>query len=275
MLISDSFSLFVADKMVYCAPATVTYYKNILHRFHIFLISEDIFECDDINADVLKRFISSLRLSGVKSTSIHTYFRGIKNFCSWGILEGIIKPFNYHLKLPRQDPYLELPLSASEADDILKYIRQYCLSDKELFFRLMLDCGLRSSEALNLKYQDIDHINGLLHINQSKFDKSRIVPVPDCVLSLSDPDGSGRIFSFGSSGKNSFFVRLKKICPRVHAHLLRHTFATSYMMSRKNLDYLSNYLGHSSYDVTKIYIRSAFQCDLAQYDIYRISEIFK
>ena len=61
---------------------------------------------------------------------------------------------------------------------------------------------------------------------------------------------------------------------RLHAHLLRHTFATSYMVNVGNLEFLRMYLGHGSYDVTKIYIQSAYQCKLLKYDIYKIDDCF-
>ncbi|MBO6207674.1 MAG: tyrosine-type recombinase/integrase [Lachnospiraceae bacterium] len=61
---------------------------------------------------------------------------------------------------------------------------------------------------------------------------------------------------------------------RVRAHLLRHTFATSYMIQVGNLEFLRMYLGHSTYNVTLNYIQSAYQCNLLKYDIYKIDNIF-
>ncbi|MDE7323162.1 MAG: site-specific integrase [Lachnospiraceae bacterium] len=51
------------------------------------------------------------------------------------------------------------------------------------------------------------------------------------------------------------FARLKKDSgiSRLHAHLLRHTFATSYLVGGGNLEFLRVFLGHSDYNVTRGY----------------------
>lgn len=277
MNIYDSFDLFLNDKKVYCAAKTCDYYKNVIHVFSLFLDKRDIFDTNLINQPLLKDFVLFLRQKEIKNTSIHTYFRAVKNYCYWGICENIIPPFDFHIKLPRQDPDQVLPLSKKEVDDILKYIRALGKSaeNKELFFRLLLDCGMRSSEVLKLTREDIDFEKGIISINQSKYDKSRMIPLPSCVRFLV-PDLPGKLFSFGVSGKSSFFRRLQEQTglKRLHAHLLRHTFATSYMVKVGNLEFLRMYMGHSSYDVTKTYIQSAYQCNLLKYDIYEIDDCF-
>lgn len=277
MNITDSFDLFLNDKKVYCSIKTCEYYKNILHVFSSFLSQNSISDTSMIDIDIIKSYVLFLRTKCIKNTSIHTYMRGIKNYCFWGICEGIISPFDVRVKLPRQDPDQILPLSKNEVDSILKYIHNSCFNpdNKELFFRLLLDCGLRSSEALKLHRNDIDFDKNIISINKSKYDKSRMIPLPAHVRSLV-PDRAGSLFSFGVSGKNSFFRRMQSALslPRLHAHLLRHTFATSYMVKVGNLEFLRMYMGHSSYDVTKTYIQSAYQCNLLKYDIYEIDDCF-
>lgn len=277
MNIHNIFQIYLDDKKVYCADKSCDFYRNMLHVFSIYLDSHSIFDTSLLSPDVLKNYVVYLRHKGIKNTSIHTYMRGVNNFLNWGILNGMLPPFDYHIKLPRPDPDQILPLSTDEVNNILKYIRTSCYDpdNKELLFRLLLDCGMRSSEALSLSLEDIDTTKNLIMINQSKYDKSRMIPLPERVKHLL-PSGSGSLFSFDSSGKNSFFARLKagSGVPRLYAHLLRHTFATSYMVNVGNLEFLRMYLGHSSYDVTKTYIQSAFQCKMLKYDIYKIDDIF-
>lgn len=277
MNIKDSFEVYLNDKSVYCAEKSCEYYKNMLHVFSLFLSSVNISDTSALSSDVLKSYVLHLRSKDLKNTSIHTYMRAVKNFCYWGICNGLVTPFDYHIKLPRPDPDQILPLSTDEVNSILTYIHSLdkTSKNKELFFRLLLDCGLRSSEALSLGSDDVDIVNNIIKINQSKYDKSRMIPLPERVKDLI-PDKTGRFFEFEESGKNSFFARLKagSHVPRLHAHLLRHTFATSYMVKVGNLEYLRMYMGHSSYDVTKTYIQSAYQCNLLKYDIYQIDDIF-
>lgn len=277
MHINESFDKFLKDKDIYCATKTCDYYKNITHIFGLYLSQKNISDTSLIDTDLLKDFVLFLRNKDIKNTSINTYMRGIKNYCSWCIYNGYMDPFDYKVKLPRPDPDQILPLSSSEVDDILKYIQNECYKskNKELFFRLLLDCGMRSREALMLSRKDIDLNKGIISINKSKYNKSRMIPLPDRVRVLI-PDDEGYLFSFGESGKHDFFVRLRKQTgiQRVRAHLLRHTFATSYMIKVGNLEFLRMYMGHSSYNVTQNYIQSAYQCNLLKYDIYKIDDIF-
>lgn len=48
-----------------------------------------------------------------------------------------------------------------------------------VFFRMIYTCGLRVSEARLLKVRDVDLTNGILTINHSKKDNSRLVPMTD------------------------------------------------------------------------------------------------
>lgn len=276
MTITESFDLYLKDKNVYCADKSVEYYENMMHVFELFLQEEKLEETGQIGSNTLKDYVMYLRNKNIKNTSIHTYMRAVKNYCNWGICNGILIPFDYHIKLPREDPDLHLPLSTTEVNDILTYIKTTEKPDQtELLFRLMLDCGMRSSEALSLRSVDVDKKKGIIKINQSKYEKSRMLPLPGHVSDLI-PDAPGNIFNLSESGKQSLFARMQKHTgiKRLHAHLLRHTFATSYMMQVGNLEYLRMYMGHGSYDVTKNYIQSAYQCNLLKYDIYKIDPIF-
>jgi len=55
--------------------------------------------------------------------------------------------------------------------DDLKTYTYYCL------FGLLAVSGLRIGEALRLKNEDVDLVNGVLNIRESKFGKSRLVPL--------------------------------------------------------------------------------------------------
>ena len=49
---------------------------------------------------------------------------------------------------------------------------------------------------------------------------------------------------------------------RLYPHLLRHTFATNYIIQVGNLEVLRVLLGHSSISITQIYIHLATQMQL-------------
>lgn len=62
------------------------------------------------------------------------------------------------------------------------------------------------------------------------------------------------------------FAKLKKYTgiERLHPHLLRHTFATQYIVNGGNLEMLRLIMGHSSITVTQIYLHLANNIKLMQ-----------
>ena len=63
-----------------------------------------------------------------------------------------------------------------------------------VLFRMLYLCGLRVSEARLLKVGDVDLENGILHIQHSKKDNSRLVPMSDALSRKMPP-----VFKKGSS----------------------------------------------------------------------------
>lgn len=293
MRIADLYDAFINDRMTYCAPDSIRYYRDNLSFFIKWLQSSGIDDTDQLDPDVLRKFVVYLRdIRQVKATSIHTYFRAIYSFLHWMIDEDHMQQFKYKIKLPRQNPETVLPLSQDEVEHILKTISVTSENARRdlLMFRLLLDCGLRRSEVVNLRCKDVNLQNRLLMINDSKFSKSRIVPIPDLVLDLiryqllnrdADSDDSLLLHRRGGpitvSCIKQFFERLKRRSGinRLHAHLLRHTFGTSYMSYRGNLEYLRIYMGHETLQMTLNYVHLSLQLQLSGYQVYKIDDVFK
>lgn len=51
-----------------------------------------------------------------------------------------------------------------------------------LIFRMIYSCGMRVSEAINLTVSDVDLVQGVIHVRETKFDKERLLPVHDDLL---------------------------------------------------------------------------------------------
>ena len=152
-----------------------------------------------------------------------------------------------------------------------------------LMFHLMLDCGLRRQEVIHLTWEDVHLDSNYIVIRNSKYNKNRLVPLPDFLamrlvslprtcLSVLTKDGNTTITE--SCIKN-FFRRLRnRTIPRLHPHLLRHTFATSYICGGGNMEFLRLYLGHAGYAITKDYLHISYQMHIAGYQIYELDNIF-
>ncbi len=155
-----------------------------------------------------------------------------------------------------------------------------------LLFRILYCCGLRVSEAVNLKIRDVNLLDGVLAIRHAKFDKERLVPM-SADLSQYCRRYYNEVHSV-SSEKEFFFIKRdgtpyctdyvhdcfmkilwkagisrggRGIGPRVHD--FRHTFAVSALKQMHDngmdiycsLPLLSIYLGHESVAATERYVR--------------------
>lgn len=292
MKIQAMIDAFLADRAVYCAPETMRYYREALGRFACWCDSMGYTGLAQLDLGLLKQYAVYLRQDRrIKATSIHTEFRAVNAFLRYAMDNGSLPEFSYKLRLPKSDPAIVLPLTAGEVDELLRVIAstsEDSLRDT-LLFRLMLDCGLRSSEVRHLRLEHLDIDRRLLRIVDSKYNKSRLLPMPEIVAALLrlylcdrypgvGPALLGRTgnAAITADSLKKFFQRLKQRSgvQRIHAHLLRHTFATSYMISHNNIEYLRLYLGHEEYSVTKGYIHLASQCLLTHYDCYQIDSCF-
>lgn len=133
---------------------------------------------------------------------------------------------------------------------------------------LIYACGLRRSELLNLKSNDILSDRLLLHIKQSKGKKDRLVPLSNKLLEmlreyyktykpkvwLFEGQQAGEPYS-EKSLESVLKQAVSKACINkpVTLHWLRHSYATHLLESGTDLRYIQELLGHNSSRTTEIY----------------------
>ena len=155
-----------------------------------------------------------------------------------------------------------------------------------VFFRMIYTCGLRMSEARLLKVGDVDLENGILNIQHSKMDNSRLVPMSNSLaercrnyskgahpfLAPEDyffPAFGGKPMTIGNVYKNfrKFLWQAgishngRGFGPRVHD--FRHAYAVHCLKKWVEQDkdlaaylpVLKTYLGHDSFEETAYYLR--------------------
>ncbi len=297
MTIAQADKHFMENRAVYCSDKTLRSYACHLQVFYHFLeafyqqpIELLTFEQLPPDDNIYSGFILSQR-SKVKNSTIRSYCRTIKVFLRYCYEEDYCRDYLKKVKLPKDDAIPRMPLYADEVAAIdatfdrqtLKGSRNYCI------FHLMLDCGLRREEVTALKLENLDFARNLLSIEISKGMKSRIVLIPDFLLDAintylqMEHPVSGYLFRSLKTGEpitdntiKQMFQHLKEESgvQRVHAHLLRHTFATSYLIGGGNLEFLRVFLGHTDYNVTKQYSQLAAKCKMLGVAVYRLDPIF-
>ena len=127
---------------------------------------------------------------------------------------------------------------------------------------LTYSVGLRVSEVVNLKIEDIDSKRMLIHIKNAKGKKDRIVPLSETVLELLRKywkDHKPKEYLF--NGRNSFKYSIQS-CQRIYKkyidekssiHTLRHSSFTSLLESGTDIRIIQKIAGHASSKTTEIY----------------------
>lgn len=169
------------------------------------------------------------------------------------------------LRSPKKKP-LPTVLSHSEVKDLLNRVRnpkyRMCLT-------LIYSCGLRISEATNLKVTEIDSQRMVIHVH-GKGGKDRLVPLPDPILiPLREYWLIQRARPWLFPGRNSkdplnnnnirqalkAVVKEKGLTKHVTPHSLRHSYATHLLENRVDLRVIQALLGHTSPKTTSLYTR--------------------
>ena len=136
---------------------------------------------------------------------------------------------------------------------------------------LMLHCGLRISEVVNLRPSNINLTKGKLRVENGKGNKDRDLAIPDYLIDLLDswrkkrPQGDYFFSTLKGEKLSARYVQnmVKRyaqkagITKNISPHNLRHTYATQYYKQTKDIETLRRILGHSDISTTTIYITLA------------------
>jgi integrase/recombinase XerD len=247
------------------SPKTLTYYQNVWRVLAPHLPDSP----GALTKQSVMAAISALKESGKHSdTSINCYLRGFRAFVKWAQAEGHVRP-----DLQVREMKVAETLIKTFSDDQLKRVLSYrpkYLDERRVWTMLIvaLDTGIRMSELINLKRQDLMLDNLLIKV-MGKGRKERIVPMSaECRRWLwewlkSHPHEWVWATKRGTriTVRNSY-RDLKALCRTVGVagvrcswHTLRHTMATNYAAAGGNVLYLRAILGHADLAMTQRYVR--------------------
>ena len=135
----------------------------------------------------------------------------------------------------------------------------------KLLIQLMYGCGLRVSEAVKMKIQDLDLDRRVLTIRQGKGRKDRQLPIPKSLID--DLKNSITIRKYLFEGRKNHIAqktayeivknasKKAEIRKKLSCHTLRHSFATHLLESGTDIRYIQELLGHSRLQTTQIYTK--------------------
>lgn len=173
-----------------------------------------------------------------------------------------------HLKgLPRRNREHKLPVVLSQQEARRLFAVTTNLKHKALLM-VAYDSGLRLSELLNLRVDDIDSDRMVIRVRRGKGQKDRYARLTPGLLEVLREYWRvyrPRVWLFpGAAPDQHYNIAtpghvLRKLCrkagihKRVTMHTLRHSFATHLLEAGTNLRVIQTFLGHGSLRTTALY----------------------
>jgi len=176
-------------------------------------------------------------------------------------------------------------LNEEERKALLKQANKRYITGQRnrLMMQLMFNLGLRLAEVVNLKWEDIDFLTGVLMIREGKGRKDRTLYIKDnnwrgdndkqALLDWQarQVESLGEIpeYVFTTTSKHAAGKMLQPryiqdviyryaaragIKKHVSPHTLRHTFGSDLYRKTKDIVTVKNALGHNSINTTMIYV---------------------
>jgi integrase/recombinase XerD len=243
------------------SPSTSAIYRRALIAFG----------STPLNKPALAAWVLALREHGHSIGGVNVLTRAISSYLSWLHEEGHTRE---HLRI-RQIPNPPRAIKVFSDAEVRRLVahrpkRKATLRTWTLMI-LLLDTGLRISEALGLERRHIDLDGRILHV-LGKGHRERLVPIStECrkhLYRLVARGGNPTDLVFATRSDMRLRYRntyrdVKVLCAaigitgrHVHPHAFRHCFATNYIRRGGDIYRLSRILGHSAIGTTTLYLRS-------------------
>lgn len=263
------------------SPHTVTAYQNDLSQFFDFLEHQyGLRDLDGIDHTIIRSWFVSLMEQGVSERSVNRKMTTLKSFYRFLIKSGHaeVNPMNRltSLKMSRRLPQYVEQEGMDHLFEQLDYGEGYPAIRDRLILELFYSTGMRLSELVHLREQDVDLRHASLKV-LGKRNKERIIPFGSTI---------GELMKGYLKIKNELFPgqpwliltdRGQQIYPKLvyrivnqalaqvstltkkSPHILRHTFATHLLNNGAELNAVKELLGHSSLAATQIYTHNEIE----------------
>lgn len=217
---------------------------------------------EEIGDKDLMQFLDKLAQEGKSSFTINQYHAAYKLYAK----EILHKTWN--VPFPYAKRHQKLPVVLSR-EDIRKIIGVTKNNKHRLIISLAYGTGLRVSEIINLRVEDVDIKELSVVVREGKGGKDRISILPeklknDLLNMMVGKAGKAYLFESERGGRlttrtaQAIFAKslaLARIKKEATFHSLRHSFATHLLENGVDVRYIQQLLGHASITTTQLYTK--------------------
>jgi site-specific recombinase XerD len=270
--------LFLDDNKARFSSETIRSYKMALNQFFSFCEKN----YDEVKATDIRAWMASMEENGLKPRSIHLKLSAIKSFYQYCMEENKTrKNPTLTVHTPKKDDSLPYYLSKRQVA-LLQELTKGDLRDRAIVETLYAT-GVRVSELLQIKLEDIKWENRQIWIRKGKGNKERFVLFThDCAERLKTylhhrKYDNEYLFTNNRGGhlsrvyvEKKFQEYTSKLGFKVVPHTMRHTFAAHLAERNMPQSYIQELLGHVNINSTRIYTRLMEHARKKQYDRYQV-----
>ena len=242
--------------------------NNYLVDLDQFFFTEDT-KVSNLNIKI-KSYISNLRKKNLKTSSINRKISTLKNFLKFLQTEKIIEQIDFR-EFESLSSLKKIPkaISKLQMEQIFMNLYNSKQINKEIYIlvlKLIYLSGLRISEALNLKWSDINHHDNSIYVYGKGSKERKVFIIEDFLDNLKNLDKKNQfIFTLNnkkisSRSVNKFLENCYNnsiIKYKLSTHVFRHSFATTMLENNADIRHIQKLLGHSSISTTEIYTKVA------------------
>ena len=264
--IIKEFSDFIMTKN-YSSNTYISYISD-LYYFYDYIKKDLVKVCEDD----IRSYLEYLNNKKEKATSVRRKISTFKTFYKFLYKNNYIDKKDYpmvKIAYPKAEKKLPKFVYYNDLLDIIdESYRDKDGSRDRLIIEMLYATGMRVSELVNVKYNDIDFNNRKIRVC-GKGNKERIVYYGEYAeevlkeyMATHKKNDYGYLFTNSKGEKiTDRGVRyiidniMKRLSVKVHVtpHVLRHTFATDMLNNGCDIKVVQELLGHSSLKTTEVY----------------------
>jgi len=265
------------------SPHTIQAYKGDLEQFYLFLENAcGITSISEVKHTHIRSWIVHQIQEGLANRSVNRKLSSLKTYFKF-LRRGNHIDKNPMLKViaPKVGKRLPVFVNKQNMEDLFKEVdfgEGYAAARNKTMMELLYNTGMRRSELIYLKVDDIDFSKQYLKV-LGKGNKERLIPFGNYLSKVLQDYLDQRSQIFPSLVNKSLFLtdKGKILYPKLvynlvkrylslvttveqrSPHVLRHTFATHLSDNGADLNAIKELLGHSNLAATQIYTHNSIE----------------
>ncbi|WP_430813642.1 tyrosine-type recombinase/integrase [Carboxylicivirga sp. RSCT41] len=261
---------------------TITAYKKDIDQFCSFLESEGVDLWVNVTSKTVRSWMVSLVDNGISARTVTRKISTLKVFFRFLMVQGVVDSnVAEHVITPKIPKRLPVFVKEGEMNlllDVVDFGSDFKGLRDKLIIEMFYHTGMRLSELVNLKDEDIDFGNDVFRI-LGKRNKERIVPIiKELKVSLVRyieernkmfPDRVNSNLYITEKGLpvyhklvyrvvNGYLSRVSTVSKK-SPHVIRHSFATALLNRGADLNAIKELLGHANLAATEVYTHNTFE----------------